>query len=130
MLKSIAPGLTTLALLIPLSAAGADDRPLAGTWTTSDRTTIIEIAACPETAGALCATVTADTPAAGEPSLAGKRAAVNFVPAKGGWAGQVLAEDGSALPATITLPNAARLDLKVCVLAMFCDETSYYRMGS
>ena len=130
MLKSAAPGLCALAFLMTLGAAGAEDRPLAGTWTTASRNSTIEIADCPQTAGALCATVIADKPAAGEPSLAGKLVGVNFIPAKGGWTGQVLAEEGNALPATITLPNAARLDLKVCVMAMFCDETSYYRVGS
>ena len=37
--------------------------------------------------------------------------------------------DGSALPATITLPNITQLDLKVCMMAVFCDEVSYYRMA-
>lgn len=130
MLKSAAPGLTTLALLISFGTDGADDRPIDGTWTSGDRTTSIEIAARPEIAGALCARVAADKPAAGEPSVAGKQVAVNFVRAKCGWAGQVLADDGSALPATITLRNAARLGLRVGAVAMFCDETSYSRVGS
>jgi hypothetical protein len=49
--------------------------------------------------------------------------------ARGGWAGQILTGDGSALPATITLPNITQLDLKVCMMAVFCDEVSYYRMA-
>ena len=127
MLKTTAPGLALLALIA--SPAQAGERPaLAGLWTSKDRSATIEIADCPETAGALCATVVADRPAAGEPSLAGKLVGVNFIPAKGGWAGHIFADDGTPLPATIKLPNAARLDLKVCVMAMFCDETSYYRV--
>lgn len=129
MLKSAAPGLTTLALLISFGTDGADDGPMAGTWTSGDRATSIEIAACPEIAGAHCARVAADRRAAGEPSVAGKQVAENFVRAKGGWAGQVLADDSSALPVTITLRNAARLDLRVGAVAMFCDEASYYRVG-
>ena len=80
-------------------------------------------------AGALCATVLADQPAAGQPSLAGKQVGINFVPGKDGWSGQILTEDGSALAATISLANASRLDLKVCVMAVFCDATSYWRVA-
>ncbi len=65
---------------------------------------------------------------AGQPELSG-RVGINFVPGKDGWSGQILTEDGSALAATISLANASRLDLKVCVMAVFCDATSYWRVA-
>lgn len=128
MLKAIAWGLITLLLSMLPEWSKAEEPALAGRWTSADRSSVIEIADCAEMAGASCATVLADRPAAGEPSLAGKLVGVNFAPTGSGWAGQILAADGSALPATITLPNTTRLDLKVCMLAVLCDEVSYYRV--
>jgi hypothetical protein len=129
MLKAAIWGLIALVLSMVPDWAKAEEPGLAGRWNSADRDSTIEIAACPEMAGALCATVLTDKPAAGEPSLAGKQVGVNFVPAKGGWAGQILTGDGSSMAATILLPNATRLDLKVCMMAVFCDEVSYYRVA-
>ncbi|CAN7562501.1 hypothetical protein LJR016_004054 [Devosia sp. LjRoot16] len=129
MLKAIAWGLVTMLLSMVPEWAKAEEPALAGRWTSADRSSVIEIAGCADMAGALCATVLADKPAAGEPSLAGKLVGVNFAPIRGGWAGQILTGDGSALPATITLPNITQLDLKVCMMAVLCDEVSYYRVG-
>jgi uncharacterized protein (DUF2147 family) len=126
MLKAAAWGL--IALLLSLLPEWAKAEDLAGHWTSADRNSLIEIAACPDAAGARCATVLADKPAAGEPSLAGRQVGINFVPTGRGWTGQILAADGAGLPATISLPNARRLDLKVCMLAVLCDEVSYYRV--
>lgn len=130
MLKTAAWGLIALLLSLLPEWVKADELALAGRWTSADRNSLIEIATCPNFAGTLCATVLADKPAAGEPSLAGKQVGVNFMPAKDGWVGQIVVEDGSMLPATITLPNATRLDLRVCMMAVFCDDASYYRVGS
>ena len=130
MLKAAIWGLIALMLSLLPEWAKAEGPALAGRWTSADRNSTIEIVACPDRAGALCATVLADQPAAGEASLVGKQVGVNFVPAKDGWVGQIVVEDGSTLPATITLPNAVRLDLKVCMMAVFCDDASYYRVGS
>ncbi|MBN9360543.1 MULTISPECIES: DUF2147 domain-containing protein [unclassified Devosia] len=129
MLKALAWALIALLLSMLPEWAKAGQPELSGRWTTADRGSLIEIAACPDMAGALCATVLADQPAAGQPSLAGKQVGINFVPGKDGWSGQILTEDGSALAATISLANASRLDLKVCVMAVFCDATSYWRVA-
>jgi len=126
MLKAAAWGLLALLLSLLPEWAKAEDLGLAGRWTSADRNSLIEIAACPDNGGALCARVLADQPAAGEASLVGQPVGMNFVRARQGWTGQILVE-GRALPATITLPNATRLDLQVCMMTVFCDEASYYR---
>lgn len=130
MLKAIAWGLIAMLLSMLPEWAKAAEPALAGRWTSADRNSVIEIAGCASTAGALCATVLADNPAAGEPSLAGKQVGVNFTRTNTGWSGQIVTGDGNALPATITLPDATRLDLEVCMMAVFCDEVSYYRAAN
>lgn len=129
MLKAIAWGLIAMLLSMLPEWAKAEEPALAGRWASADGNSTIEIAGCADMAGTLCATVLADRPAAGEPSLAGKQVGVNFTPVEQGWSGRILTGDGNALPATITLPETSRLELKVCMMAVLCEEISYYRVA-
>ncbi|WP_240232249.1 hypothetical protein [Devosia lacusdianchii] len=115
-------------LLSSSSPATAFDLLLAGEWISDDRKTVVEMSACPSNERATCATILADQPEAGEPSLAGKMVGVDFVQRSDGtWEGAVLAASGARLPATLSMPHPERLDMKVCAAVVFCDSVSYLR---
>lgn len=118
-----------LAALLPLATPTmALDLLLAGEWISDDGKTVVEMSSCPSNERSTCATILADQPEAGEPSLAGKTVGVDFVQRPDGtWEGAVLAASGTRLPATLSMSHPERLDMQVCAAIVFCDRVSYVR---
>lgn len=86
------------------------------------------MAACPDAPNTMCATVLADTPSDGEPSLIGQTIGRNFVTRSDGtWTGDIVTEKGTRLGATLSMPHANQLDIEICVLIALCDRSTYFR---
>jgi hypothetical protein len=128
MSRAIGVGSVVLLLACAGPAWGEDQR-LAGEWISRDRKTLVTMAPCPGNSATTCATILAESPPDGENSRIGEMIGIGFQSrADGTWAGQVVAQNGIRIPATLTMPGPAQLTLQVCIMAVLCDGASYFRV--
>lgn len=104
------------------------DEILRGEWISRDRATVVRMEACTGKLSVMCATVVADQPEAGDPSLVGHVIGSDFAYQSGGvWSGYVVTVNGTKLNAKISMPHANQIDIEVCAALVFCDRSTYFR---
>ncbi len=115
--------LISLAIAPPTTAS--EDQPLAGRWTTQDRSAVVNFASCGKR---YCATVIEGKLG---PSKSDMREKVIIKDVSqqegGGWAGRFVG-DGHDLPVTLKLVHGNSLDVKMCMMRFLCKTRQLVRL--
>lgn len=107
----------------------APNAQLAGVWQQDDNSSTVRISTCGNR-GELCATVIAERPKPGEPSLLNKIVARDIrLTGKQIWKGRYVV-DQQSMAATAKLSGNDRMTFKVCVMPLLCDTLRFRRIGS
>jgi hypothetical protein len=120
--------LSAIALLEAAALAPSSAAELDGIWLSQDAATKVAVAPCRRDAKFHCATVLSDRPQQGEPSDVGKVIGYNFARSANGWEGFIAPGGRKPMVAILRLPHADLLEVKVCLVAFWCDVQVYQRL--